>query len=88
MPVAAPDGGTWWLDIGLEEEKFAAEYDGEAFHTEDEEEHDESRRDWMRRTEEWTIVVARKSNLHGQHQDVHQMLLQGFADARRARGKR
>ena len=74
VEVPAPNGGSYWIDIGLEERRFGAEYDGEDFHTEDDEEHDEQRREWMRRTEGWTIVVARKANIHGPHQDVNHML--------------
>ena len=74
VQVPAPTGASYWIDIGLEERRFGAEYDGEEFHTEDDEEHDEGRRDWMRRTENWTIVVARKANIHGPHQDIHHML--------------
>ena len=44
VPVRSPYGGTWWLDIGLPEAEFAAEYDGEAFHTEADKEHDAARR--------------------------------------------
>jgi hypothetical protein len=75
VEVPAPHGGSYWVDIGLPDQLFGAEYDGEDFHTEDEVEHDESRRDWMRRTENWTIVVARKFNIHGPRQDIDQMLV-------------
>ena len=74
VEVPAPGGGSYWVDIGLEEERFGAEYDGEDFHTEDDAEHDEERRGWMRRTQDWTIVVAREGNIHGPHQDVDRML--------------
>ena len=75
VEVPAPGGGSYWIDIGLEEDRFGAEYDGEDFHTEDDAEHDEGRREWMRRTENWTIVVARKANIHGHHQDIDQILI-------------
>ena len=65
VPVPSPYGGTWWLDVGVEEHRFAAEYDGEQFHTDADKEHDEQRRAWLRRAEEWTIVVVRKANLFG-----------------------
>jgi hypothetical protein len=81
VEVPAPGGGRYWIDIGLEEQRFGAEYDGEEFHTEDDAEHDKGRRDWMRRTENWTIVVARKANIHGPHQDIDQMLIQAAFQA-------
>jgi len=81
VEVPAPGGGSYWIDIGLEEQRFGAEYDGEDFHTEDDAEHDEGRRDWMRRTENWSIVVARKANIHGPHQDIDQMLFRAAHEA-------
>jgi hypothetical protein len=81
VEVPAPGGGSYWIDIGLEQQRFGAEYDGEDFHTEDDAEHDEERRDWMRRTEDWTIVVARKANIHGPHHDIDQMLFRAAREA-------
>jgi hypothetical protein len=81
VEVPAPGGGRYRIDIGLEDRRFGAEYDGEDFHTEDDAEHDASRRGWMRRTERWTIVVARKKNIHGPHQDIDQMLIRGAYEA-------
>lgn len=88
VPVPSPSGGLWWLDMGLPELRFAAEYDGEAFHTEADRVHDDARRDWMRRVEGWTVVVARRHDVHGPHQDIHRMLLEGVRVARAALGKR
>lgn len=81
VPVLAPNGATWWLDMGLPEQRLAAEYDGEVFHGEDRQAHDTWRRDWLRRTEGWTIVVARKHNVYGHHQDIDALLLAGAARA-------
>ena len=39
----------------------------------------------MRRTENWTIVVARKANIHGPHQDIDQMLLTSGTRSRTSR---
>jgi len=81
VPVPSPYGGTWWLDVGVEEHRFAAEYDGEQFHADADKEHDEQRRSWLRRTGEWTIVVVRKANLFGANRDVDQLLLDGARSA-------
>ena len=67
--------------MGLPELRFAAEYDGEEFHGEDVETHDEERRQWLREAEGWTIVVARRDNVFGQHQDVHSLLRAGYRKA-------
>ncbi len=82
VEVPAPGGGSYWVDIGLEEQRFGAEYDGEDFHTAHDEEHDEDRREWMRRTEGWTIVVARKANIHGPHQDINHLLSTAARESR------
>ncbi|HEX5860867.1 MAG TPA: hypothetical protein VFY58_03435, partial [Nocardioides sp.] len=76
----APGGGSYWIDIGLEEQRFGAEYDGEDFHTEDDAEHDRGRRDWMRRAEGWRLVVARKADIHGPHQGIDQKLLHAASE--------
>ncbi len=88
VPVMSPHGTTWWLDIGLPELRFAAEYDGEAFHGEEQREHDDERRTWLRTNEGWTIVEVRKENLFGRDQDVDHLLREGYTSALRALGKR
>ena len=85
VEVPTPWRSSYWLDIGLPEIRFAAEYDGEEFHGDDDEAHDAERREWMRTEEGWTIVVARRANVFGQHQDVHAMLRSGYRDALAAR---
>jgi hypothetical protein len=81
VPVPSAYGGTWWLDVGLPEMRFAAEYDGEAYHTEADRAHDVHRRDWLRSHEGWTIVVARKRNLFGRDQNIEQLLREGAREA-------
>jgi hypothetical protein len=81
VEVPAPHGGCYWVDMGLADRRFGAEYDGEDFHTDEDAEHDERRREWMRRTENWTIVVARKENIHGPHQDIDEMLVKAAREA-------
>jgi hypothetical protein len=81
VEVPAPGGRSYWVDIGLEEQRFGAEYDGEDFHTADDAEHDEERREWMRCAEDWTIVVARKATIHGEHPDIDHMLRRAAREA-------
>ena len=76
-PVRAPNGGHYYVDIGLPERRFGAEYFGEEFHDEEVREHDEGRLEWMRTSEDWLIVVARKHNVYGQDQDITGMLIAG-----------
>jgi hypothetical protein len=72
------------LDMGLEELCFAAEYEGEEWHGEDREEHDEERRQWLDRERGWSIEVFRKQHVFGPQQDAERLLRIAY-DAARAR---
>jgi hypothetical protein len=68
LQIPVLDGGreVFYIDIGLEELLFGAEYDGEEFHSSDEdEEHDGSRRGWLARRRGWAIEVFRKEGVYG-----------------------
>jgi hypothetical protein len=67
-------GTSYWIDIGLPELRFGAEYDGEEFHGEDQEESDGSRRTWLSEERSWTIEVARRDDVYGREQDIHRTL--------------
>ncbi|HEX5560305.1 MAG TPA: hypothetical protein VFX52_01600 [Nocardioidaceae bacterium] len=75
------------LDLGVESLRFAAEYDGEDFHTEQDRKHDEERRAWLREARGWTIVVARRESVFGPKADIEQRLCAGVDDARRRLGE-
>ena len=81
IEIPAPHGRFYLLDMGLRDRRFAAEYDGEAFHGEEQQEKDEARREWARDHEFWAIVVARRHNIHGYHQDIDRLLREGHAVA-------
>ena len=81
-------GTSYWIDIGLPELLFGAEYDGEEFHGQDAHDHDESRRRWLREERDWTIEVVRKQNVYGREQDIHQILRTGFDRVVSARSPR
>lgn len=84
-PVPAPasvPGGRYWLDVGVDDLRFAVEYDGVDFHGHNRQEHDETRRDWIRNQEHWVVEVVRKENLFGAHQDIEQILRSGVRSAR------
>jgi hypothetical protein len=77
------------LDLGLEEVKYAAEYDGEEWHSSDEQRrHDRKRRGWLDRENGWTISPVRKHSIFGQHQDIEQVLWAGLRTARERHGRR
>jgi hypothetical protein len=72
------------LDIADPDVRYGAEYDGEEFHTEDEDrEHDEGRRDWMRRERDWTIDPFTKAHVYAPGADPVPILQAGYAEARR-----
>ena len=81
IEVPGPSYTSYWLDMGLPEIRFAAEYDGEEFHGTDDEVHDSERRQWISAAEGWIIVVARRANVFGQRQDVHALLQRGYREA-------
>lgn len=89
VPIEGTPGGTWWLDLGVPELRFAVEYDGEQFHTDDSDrKHDQARRDWIREHRRWIIEPVRRHNVFGPTRDIEQILIQGVLDARRTLGTR
>jgi hypothetical protein len=77
--------GIYHLDVPLPEIRYAAEYDGEEFHTEDADvEHDEERRSWIRRERHWTIDAFRKEAVYGRRTDITEKLQAGYLAAKKA----
>ena len=73
------------LDVPHPEVRYAAEYDGEEFHSEAADvAHDEERRDWIRRERHWTIHAFRKDAVYGRRTDIDQQLRAGFLAAKKA----
>ena len=76
------------LDLGVEELRFSAEYDGEAHHSsEADRAHDDQRRTWLRVHRGWIIVPVRRDNVHGATRDVERLLYEGVDAARRRLGR-
>lgn len=76
------------IDLGLPEQRFGGEYDGEAFHSSgDQVEHDEARRDWLRRERSWLVEPFRKHHVFGHLQSAERRLREAYADLL-ARGPR
>ena len=88
--VMRPDGDYYLVDLGLEEERFGAEYDGEAFHTEEPDvEHDSERREWLRGRADWWVEVFRKEHVFGRRQSADERLSKAWSEHRqRRRGRR
>ncbi|HET6920602.1 MAG TPA: hypothetical protein VFI46_14220, partial [Jiangellaceae bacterium] len=73
----------FWLDMGLEEWLFAAEYDGAAWHSSPEQvAADNARRSWLDEQRRWAIEVFRKHHVWGLHQDADLRLANAFRRAR------
>jgi hypothetical protein len=76
------------VDLGVEEIRFGAEYDGVLHHTLDEDNrHDLKRRGVLLTRYDWTITPARKHNLFGASRDIETLLHLGIAEARRRLGR-
>jgi hypothetical protein len=77
----------YYLDLGVRELRFAVEYDGEEFHSSDEDvEHDTRRRSWIDQNRGWIIKPVRKENVFGPARDIERILYEGVVEARRRLG--
>jgi hypothetical protein len=79
--------GSYFLDLGVEGLRYAAEYDGAEWHGPDKREHDQKRRDWVEANEGYAIDVFIGVNIHGRKADAEGRLQQGIAKARRQFGR-
>lgn len=77
------------LDIGNEDLRFAAEYDGAEWHsTPEQQAHDRRRRKAAEERAGWLVQPFVKENLFGRQQDAERLLVEGAAEARRRLGRR
>jgi hypothetical protein len=84
--VMRPNGSYYVIDIGLEDDRFGAEYDGEAFHSDVADvEHDGVRREWLRGSADWWLEVFRREHVFGRAQDADRRLRAAWHTYRRAR---
>jgi hypothetical protein len=89
VPILDNQGrALFYLDLGLPEIRFAAEYDGDEFHTTDADRaHDMERRRWIEQNRGWIIEPVRKHNVFGPTRDIERILSEGVRRARRRLGK-
>lgn len=86
VAIERDDGSSYFLDLGLPGEHFAAEYDGRAWHSSVEQrEHDRGRRQWIRDHRGWRIESYGEANAFGHHQDAERLLRDAFAAHRGVR---
>lgn len=76
------------IDLGVEELRFGAEYDGEQWHGEDAQGHDEERRETLELDFGWTLEVFRRESVYGVHQDSDIRLRRGIVRARERQARR
>jgi hypothetical protein len=83
--ICSDDGAAIFrLDITDPETRYAAEYDGEEFHTSEEDHrHDLARRQWIAEQRAWTIDPFTKADVYSPSADPILQLQAGFASARR-----
>lgn len=75
----------FYLDMGLEEYRFGAEYDGEEWHSSAADiEHDRERRNYLRTVFGWQIEEFRKDRVYGRHQCADWVLRDAIVEARRS----
>lgn len=76
--------GVYRLDLALPEAMFGAEYNGEEFHTSDEDREDDAARlAWLDQQRSWHIEVFDKSHVYAQSGNAVPRLQQGLVVARR-----
>ena len=76
------------LDLGVEDLRFAMEYDGERWHGDPARQaHDHDRRTWLRQRRDWLVRAVGRGNVYGPARDVERLLHEGIRDARRRLGR-
>jgi hypothetical protein len=89
IPVEVGGRVVYLLDMGLEDLLFAAEYDGEDWHSSgDQKDADRARRGWLADNRSWLIEVFDKKNVYGLRQDADLRLAKAFVNARATLGTR
>ncbi|MSZ77185.1 MAG: hypothetical protein F2667_08790 [Actinobacteria bacterium] len=79
----------YWLDLGLEELLFAAEYDGAEWHTSQEQiERDLDRRAWLAEERGWMVEVFRQEHVFGRQQNADARLANALRAARATLARR
>ncbi len=84
VPVIVDDVEVYRLDLAVPELRYACEYDGADWHTD--ELFDDARRSDLRDRFGWDVDAVRRTNVFGARRDVEEVLTRGVARARRALG--
>lgn len=77
LEVVGPSG-PYFLDLGLRRPRMAAEYDGEAWHGEDDVAYDKRRRRWIELELGFVVCVVRHRDLYGAEPRVEGLLRDAY----------
>jgi hypothetical protein len=80
LEVSGPSGA-YFLDLGLERPRYAAEYDGAEWHGPERREQDQARREWVRLERGYVVDVFLSSDIHGRSHNAEARLREGFVRA-------
>ncbi|MDT0203290.1 hypothetical protein [Nocardioides sp. AE5] len=84
VPYLEDGRALYYLDMGLPDLRFAAEYDGEEWHSSDRDvSHDRVRRERMTQRGGWQIEVFRRADVYGRAKDADWALSDAVVEARR-----
>jgi len=86
LEVEGPHG-SYFIDLGVEELRYGAEYDGLEWHGPEQQAADSERRTWLRDEGGYLIDVLTGTEVHGRHQSADRILRMGIASARRRFGQ-
>lgn len=85
-PVVLPSGRVVYLDLGNEQVRFAAEFNGVEWHTSDDQRAHDAKRLAEVENEDWVVKPVVSANLWGPKQDIDRILHDGLVEARRRFG--
>ena len=80
VEVQGPDG-VCYLDLGVPDLLYAAEYDGVEWHGEEQRKHDRRRRRFLERTDDWMIDVFLAEHVFGRSRNDDILLREGVRRA-------
>jgi hypothetical protein len=88
VPVRLPGGRYAYLDVGNEDARFAAEFNGFEWHSAPDQVERDAGRLAEVEAEDWVVKPVVAANLWGRNQDVDRILFEGLVEARRKFGQR
>lgn len=88
IPISLKDREIYRLDLGDPALRYAAEYQGAAFHAEQDQSRDEERRRWVETNRGYIVEEFGRRRVFGPHQDADLALRHGWQSARASLARR